>query len=60
MVLPATSEPTEPRQVVLPAEDLYWCVVDSRSLPRSVRSVRDIKRSKEALDALFEEELPCV
>jgi hypothetical protein len=59
MVLPTTSEPTEPRQVVLPAEDVYWCVVDSRSLPRIVRSVRDIERSREALDAIFEEELPC-
>ncbi len=41
------------------AEDLYWCVVDPQTLPLRVRSSREIRRANEALDALFEEVLPC-
>lgn len=59
MATPRESRSIENRQQILPAEELYWCVVDSRLLPRRVRSARDIEQSKEALDALFEEELPC-
>lgn len=43
----------------LMAEDLYWCVVDPQTLPQRVRTASDIRRAKEALDALFEEVLPC-
>ena len=59
MATPGESRSIENRQLILPAEELYWCVVDSRSLPRRVRSARDIEPSKQALDALFEEDLPC-
>ncbi|MFI4854371.1 MAG: hypothetical protein ACIAQF_05255 [Phycisphaerales bacterium JB065] len=41
------------------AEDLYWCVVDPQTLPQRVRTAREIHRANEALDALFEEVLPC-
>lgn len=41
------------------AEDLYWCAVDPQTLPQRVRTMRDIHRAIEALDALFEEVLPC-
>jgi len=59
MAIPRESRSIENGQLILPAEELYWCVVDSRSLPRRVRSARGIEQSKEALDALFEEDLPC-
>lgn len=58
MATPLENRSTGYGHLILAAEDLYWCVVDSRSLPRRIRSARDVEQSKEALDALFEEELP--
>ena len=59
MAQDARPQPLEHGQIRLPARDLYWCVVEPNDLPKPARTRRDVDRSREALDALFEEQVPC-